>query len=317
MHRSYPRAPGVRGGGPGNEHNYTTGLMLHYFLTSNPQSRDAVIGLAQWVIDMDDGSKTIFRWLDRGFTGLASATVSPDYHGPGRGAANSINALLDDHRLTGEQKYLVKAEQLIRRCIHPADDIAARNLLDVERRWSYTVFLQALGKYLDYKAESDELDWMYAYGRAALLHYSRWMAEHEFPYLEKPENLEYPTETWAAQDMRKSEVFKFAAKHSTDDERVQFLERSEFFFRYSTTTLMGMKTKTLARPVVIMLSNGFMHAYFQKHPDMAAPPPRVNPSDFGHPEVFIPQKTRAKKRAAILSAVLVAIGLFVLLWLVL
>jgi hypothetical protein len=307
-HRSYPRAPGVHGGGPGNEHNYTTGLMLHHFLTGNPQSRQAAIDLAQWVIDMDDGSKTIFRWLDRGDTGLASATVSPLYHGPGRGAGNSIQALLDGHRLTGDPKFLAKAEQLIRRCIHPADDTSARNLLDAERRWSYTVFLQALGRYLDYKAELNQVDAVYAFARAALLHYARWMADNEYPYLEKPEILEYPTETWAAQDMRKSEVFKFAAKHTTLGERERFLERSEFFFRYVTKTLAGMKTRTLARPVVILLSNGFMHAYFQKHPDDAAPL-QDQVRDFGKPDVFVPQKARAKKRLLAMLAIAGIIGL--------
>src|SRR5207248_3079 len=132
-HRSYPR--GTAGGGPADEHNYTTGLMLHYFLTGDRQSRQAVLELAQWVIDMDDGRKTVFRWLDRGPTGLASATASPFYHGPGRGAGNSINALLDGFRLSGKPSYLSKMEELIRRCIHPADDVAARNLLDAERRW--------------------------------------------------------------------------------------------------------------------------------------------------------------------------------------
>ena len=76
-HRSYPRAPGVRGGGPANEHNYTTGLMLHHFLTGNPLSRETVLELARWVIDMDDGSKTVFRWIARGSTGHASSTVDP------------------------------------------------------------------------------------------------------------------------------------------------------------------------------------------------------------------------------------------------
>jgi hypothetical protein len=313
-HRSYPRVPGIRGGGPGNEHNYTTGLMLHYFLTGNPQSREAAIGLAQWVIDMDDGRKTIFRWLDRGYTGLASATVSPNYHGPGRGAGNSINALLDGHRLTGERRFLDKAEQLIHRCVHPSDDIAPRNLLDTERRWSYTVFFQALGKYLEYKIEREELDRMYAYARASLLHYARWMAINEYPYLEKPGLLEYPTETWAAQDVRKSDVFLFAAKHAAGEERARFLERSQFFFRYATSTLMSMKTRTLARPVVIMLSNGLMHNYFQKHPDEAAPPPQINPTDFGQPEVFVPQKRRAKSRFIILSAAAAAVGMLAILF---
>jgi len=221
---------------------------------------------------------------------------------------------LDGHRLTGDQKFLDKADQLIRRCIHPADDIAARNLLDAEKRWSYTIFLQALGKYIDYKVERDELDWLYAYGRAALLHYARWMVEHEYPYLEKSEILEYPTETWVAQDMRKSEAFKFAVKHASAEERARFLERSEFFFRYVTTTLMAMKTRTLARPVVILLSNGFMHAYFQKHPEVAGPPPRVNPPDFGKPELFVPQKVRAKRRLAILTGVMAVVALSIFLW---
>ena len=34
------RAAGGFGGGPSAEHNYTTGLMLHYFLTGDPRARD-------------------------------------------------------------------------------------------------------------------------------------------------------------------------------------------------------------------------------------------------------------------------------------
>src|SRR5262249_19709435 len=183
----------------------------------------AAMELSQYAIDTDDGRKTIFRWLDRGPTGHATSSGSPLYHGPGRAPANSVNALLDGHRLTGERRFLDKAEQLIRRCIHPADDIPPRDLLDAENKWFYTMFLQALGRYLDYKAELGELDFLYAYARASLLHYCRWMTEHEYPYLDKPEKLEYPTETWAAQDMRKSEVFKYAAKHASGDERDRFL----------------------------------------------------------------------------------------------
>ena len=87
-HRSYP-AGRPDGGGPSSEHNYATGLMLQYFLTGDPSFRDAAIGLGEWVLRMDDGAQTPFRWLARGRTGLASATGSPGYHGPGRGPANS------------------------------------------------------------------------------------------------------------------------------------------------------------------------------------------------------------------------------------
>jgi hypothetical protein len=307
-HRSYPRAAGVCGGGPSCEHNYTTGLMLTHFLTGDPRARQTVLDLAQWVIDIDDGSQTVFRFLDRGATGLASSSGNPLYHGPGRGAGNSINALIDGHRLTGDTRFLAKAEELIRRCIHPHDDIERHDLLDAERRWYYTVFLQALGKYLDHKAELGQLDFMYSYGRGALLHYARWMAVHEYPYLDKPEILEYPTETWPAQDMRKSEVFKVAARHVTGSERERFLERSEFFFRYVTSTLTGMKTRTLCRPVVLLLSYGFMHSYFRQFPQTAAPAPACGPVDFGRPQVFIPQKVRAKKRLKALAVGSAALG---------
>jgi hypothetical protein len=301
-HRTYPRRADTASGGPSNMHNYTTGLMLHHFLTGNERSRQAVIDLAQWVIDMDDGRRSRWRWLARGPTGLASATGSTSYHGPGRGAANSINALLDAHQLTGKAEFFAKAEELVRRCIHPGDDIDSRHLLDAERRWSYTMFLQSLGRYLDRKRELASLDFMFAYARASLLHYARWMAEHEIPYLDKPELLEYPTETWAAQDLRKSEVFRLAALHAAGAYRQRFLERSEFFFRNSVATLTGMETRTLTRPVVLLLTNGLMHSYFQNHPEacLVDTPSEPEP-DFGRPARFLTQRVRALRQACALA----------------
>lgn len=307
-HRSYPRHPRVWGGGPGNEHNYAAGLRLHWLLTGDPQSRDAAVGLAQWVVDMDDGAKTPWlRWLTAAPTGLASATQSADYHGPGRGAGHSILALLDGHRLTGRPAFLDKAEELIRRCVHPADDIAARDLLDAERRWSYVVFLQVLGKYLDYKEELGQADAAFAYGRAALLHYARWMAAHEYPYLQKPEILEYPTETWAAQDMRKCEVFLFAAQHASGDARARFVERARFFFDYSVSTLLASPTRTLSRPLSLLLSNGFMGS----SPDVVEKeqPAGVTGGAVAPVTPFVTQKVAARKRllagAALFAAVVV------------
>ena len=244
---------------------------------------------------MDDGSKTILRWLSPSYTGLASNTQSPDYHGPGRGAGHSIMALLDGHRLTGERRYLRKAEQLIRRCVHPEEDIDRLELLDAERRWSYTVFLQAVGKFVDYKSELGEIDDCYAYARAALLHYARWMAQHERPYYDQRERLEYPTETWPAQDVRKSDVFAYAAQLAGPAERERFTERARFFFDYSLTTLVQEPTRAFARPVILLLSNGFLQLRGRArtdHPVAAELPP----AQFGPPERFVPQKAIAKKR---------------------
>jgi hypothetical protein len=300
-HRSFPRAEGVSGGGPSAEQNYTSGLLLHHFLTGDPRSRAAVIKLAEWVIAMDDGRRSPFRWLDSGDTGLASATHTPCYHGPGRGAGHSINALLDGHRLTGDARFLAKAEGLIQRCIHPDEDIDRRELLDAERRWSYTAFLQALGKYLDYKVERGQIDALYAYGRMSLLRYAHWMASHEYPYLDKPEILEYPTETWAAQDIRKSVVLDLAAKYADPADWARFRDRSEFFYRTALATLGRMRTRTLSRPLVLLLSYGFLRGHERLRPSIESASTELDVVP-ARQAAFVPQKARVLGRVRWLTA---------------
>lgn len=296
-HRSYPKLPGVPGGGTSVEHNYATGLMLHYLMTGDPDSREAALRLARWTADMDDGTRTVFRFLSRGRTGLASATGQVDYHGPGRGPANAIATLLSALRLTGDVTWLHQAEELIRRCVHPEDDLVALQLLDAERRWYYTVMLQALGAYLGCKTERGEEDATWHYARATLLHYARWMVPHEYPYLDKPEVLEYPTETWAAQDMRKCEVFNYAAVYAADAaERGQFTERARYFFQRSVTALLAWPSRTWTRPVVLMLSYGHMHLWHEAHRETLPLRPAAI-VDFGVPTRFEAQKSVALRRA--------------------
>jgi hypothetical protein len=307
-HRSYPR--GTVGGGPSSEQNYPTGLMLHHFVTGDAASREAALGLAQFVIAMDDGTRTPFRFVDRGYTGVASASRSPDYHGPGRGSGNSLNALVDGHRLSRDRTFLDKAEQIIRRCTHPRQDIDRLQLLDPENRWFYTMYLQSLGKYLEWKIELGELDAMYAYGRAVLLHFARWMAAYERPYLDQPELLEYPTETWAAQDIRKSEIFDVAARFTSGEERERFLERAEFFFDYCVRTLSEMPTRTLARPVVLLVSHGLRRGFTHAHGILDAPAP-IDTWEDKWPAVtqFVPQKARARRRVVQIAAAGAALGI--------
>ena len=290
------------GGGPSNEHNYTTGLLYYFFLTGDLAAKDAVQGLADWVINMDAGSRSFLSFVDRRSTGLASSTVSRDYHGPGRGAGNSINALLDAYSVTREERYLAKAELLIQRCIHPRDSIEVRHLEDVEYRWSYTVFLQVLGKYLDFKAERRETDYMFSYAQESLLHYARWMLDHEVPYKQVLYKVEIPTETWPAQDIRKSNVFKYAAKYASEPLRGVFLKQSEVFFDACITDLLSFSTHALTRPIVLLMTNLSMHAYFAEHPNE-----RGLQSDtkynFGKPATFTPRfyelyRVREKVHAA-------------------
>jgi hypothetical protein len=276
--------------------------MFHYFLTGDRASRDAAVGLGQWVLDMDDGGLTPWRWLAAGPTGLASQTRGE--YGPGRGAGHSILACLVAHRLTREARYLKKAEDLIKRTVHPRDDVAGRDLLDAEQRWSYTVFLQAVGAFLQWKAECGEVDESYGYARLSLLHYARWMLVHERPYLDHPEGLEYPTETWAAQDMRKADVFLWAALHAEGTERQSFLERARWFFNYAVATLTASATRYYTRPLVLLLANGTRHAWFAEHAgDLPEPPSRSDVPSLPAPSPFEPQKTRAIRRARWIIAI--------------
>jgi len=303
-HRAYARSSGLDGGGPSNEHNYTTGLLLHYLLTGSSASADAVVELADWVLAMDDGAQSRFRWIDRGPTGLASSTYTADYQGPGRGPGNSINALVDAHRLTGRRAYLDAAEALIRRTIHPADDPARHDLLDAERRWSYTVFLQVLGRYLDAKRARDDMDDMYAYARESLLTYARWMAAHEVPVLDRPERVEFPTETWAAQDLRKADVLNAARRYAPPGEAGPLVQRRDFFFDYAVRTLAAMPTSRFTRPLVLLLVNGTRVAYADEDDVVPyAPAPGFRPF-----VPFVPQKVRVVRRLAVAASLSAALG---------
>ncbi|MBI4605064.1 MAG: hypothetical protein HY721_24135 [Planctomycetes bacterium] len=298
-HRTYSRAhPRAKaglpyGGGPSCEHNYTTGLLLYHLMTGSPQAREAVLGLARWVLDMDDGGKTPLGRLEPGPTGLASATRSPDYHGPGRGAGNSVNALLDAFSLTGERLYLEKAEELIRRCIHPRDDIEARGLRDPEGRWSYLVFLQALAKHLDAKVELGELDRAFEHARASLLAYAEWMLSNEVPYMQVLDKVEHPTATWPAHDVRKSAVFDYAAAYGPARLRVAFREKAELYFRECLRGVASFPTGGCTRPLAVLLQSGTLRAAFLV--DASAPCFGEPEAGSGSPEPFEPQAVRAAR----------------------
>ncbi len=299
-HRTYSRAncePINRayGGGPCNEHNYTTGLLHYYYLTGSPRARDAVLGLADWVVAMDDGRKTILGLIDDGPTGLASSTTQSEYHGPGRGCGNSINALLDGWLLTGSREYFQKAEGLIRRAIQPSMDIPALDLLETELRWSYTVFLSVLERYLGLKAEAGEIDAMYAYARSCLLAFAVWMLDNEVPYFDRPEKLEYPTEAWAAQEFRKANVLRVASRHVDEPLRSRLIRRGCELADRAWIDLLRFESRDVARSVAIIMVEGSRDSFWRSCPIGPLPSPSGRPAS-ALPEVFVPQRRRVLAR---------------------
>lgn len=270
-HRSFSREqigdrdPASCGGGPGAEHCYTTGLMLAYFLTGDPGFREAVICLADWSYHSMNGSGTVLatiRAASRYFSqlrgvGRGNRKVFPRYPLT-RGTGNAITASLDAYEITGDEKFLQRAGELLRGSIHPHDDLDARNLLDAERAWSYTVLLSSIAKYLVKSEEREDFGAEYSYAKASFLAYAAWMVRYEYPYLDQPEILEYPNETWPAQDLRKSVILYHAARYSEGERRKTYLDRALFFYEKARQELTRHSTSRFTRPLALIFQNGWI-----------------------------------------------------------
>ena len=254
----------ARGGGPGGQHCYTTGLLYHYLFTGNDASRNAVFQLTEWVTRVYEGSGTLLGILlavkNRNRIDLKNITTGK--YPFDRGTANYINALLDRYLLTHEQNTLHQVEHIIQNTIHPLDDIETRDLNNVEITWYYTVFLQSVCRYLQVKEELNSFDDSFYYARDALLHYADWMLKNEYPYLQKPEILEFPNHTWTAQDIRKINILLFAGYYSPGTSSAYSLKANELY-TYILDNLPAEKTRTYTRILAILMQNHGAVTYFQ------------------------------------------------------
>jgi hypothetical protein len=221
------------------------------------------------------------------------------------------------YRLTGDARYSSKALELIRRCASPADDLEALNLRHIESRWSYTVFLQVLAVFLHERLLSGSRSADDSYVRETILHYARWMARHERLYLDRVDELEFPTETWAAQDIRKADVLWWAAHLADGEERKAFQAKAAEFFERAVASLAARPTRFYTRPLVLTIVNGFraqrLQAAVHAH-DASGLWPTVA-ERHRTPKVFRPQKRVAFQRARVLAVTaglgVVALALYV------
>ncbi|WP_440903460.1 hypothetical protein ACMZOO_11395 [Catenovulum sp. SX2] len=253
------------GGGPGGQHCYTTGLMYHYFLTGDETSKQTVLNLAKWIGHIYDGEGGLLEAVlavknagQAGFTNLVTGQYPLD-----RGVGNFVIALLDAYQLTNDKSYLNKASSVLHKTIHPTEDLTLRDLSNVEYAWFYTVLLQAACRYLAIKEQASELDSEFYYVRDALLHYAQWMEQNEYPYLHKPEILEYPNQTWTAQDMRKANVLACAAYYAPDSDMAnKFWHKALYFYQYVADTLGNDPTTHYTRILVLLAQNHGVIEYF-------------------------------------------------------
>lgn len=270
-HRSYSREQKATyelhagGGGPGAEHCYASGLAMHYFLTGQPDYKEAVLDLAHWEILSLNGPQALLaatkRFVDHlklWHSSSAQQHLFPTYPLT-RGTGNAITTCLDAFEVSGDCEWLTHVADILQRTLHPQDDISLRDLLNAEIGWSYTVLLVSVTKYLDKKSELNQFDESFQHARLSLLHYADWMVKHEYPYLDKSEILEYPNETWAAQDLRKSVIFYQAARYTSDKHQQElFVQKARFFYDYAENELKKHVSSQYTRPVALMLQNGWV-----------------------------------------------------------
>lgn len=294
-HRTYTRhnstssVAGQTGGGPAAEHCYTMGLLYHYLLTGHEPSRDAVLELTGWITKNQEGigcaldqlvllKKIEIPQLKALMKGQA---VSPHRYPFTRGTGNYLNAILDAWQLTLEPHWLQQADSVISATIHPADDINQRDLLDAETRWSYLVLLAAIVKYLQMKIEAGQIDGHYHFARDALTHYTRWIVQHERPFLSIPGQLEFPNHTWVAQDIRKA-MLMFQAAQIDPDWSDRYLAKGQEWLNYVTSTLQDSPEAHYTRILAILMLN---HGPHQIKPGQYLFPASTSPNHYPAPQM--------------------------------
>jgi hypothetical protein len=263
-------------GGPGGQHCYTTGLMMHYLLTAHEPSKDAVLTLTNWISNLYEGSGTCLELL-LAFKNRYVAGFKNHFTGQyplDRGTANYVVALLDCYELTNNYEYLIRAEHIFLYSFHPNEDINKRNLKDVENTWFYTVMLQVVCRYLGIKERLNQLDNTFYYCRDSLLNFARWMTVFETPYLTNPDILEYPNDTWTAQDLRKVHIFAATYYYSSMNNQV-YLDKAIFFENDILNRLNSSPTKSYTRIMVLVLQNyGALDFYKKKTNNSSIKGPR-------------------------------------------
>ncbi|MEM9314379.1 MAG: hypothetical protein AAGA95_07105, partial [Pseudomonadota bacterium] len=246
----------AHGGGPGGQHCYTTGLLLHYLLTGDEDSKAGVYGLTEWISRVYEGDE---RLVDVALALRNRKRRDLKNHLSGRypldrGVANYIKAMLDCHVLDPSPAILRRVEHILRNTLHPAENIAERNLGDVEANWYYVVLLQALCRFLRADYATTGASDAFLFARDALLHFADWMLENERPYLERPEILEFPNHTWTAQDLRKANVL-FEAGCWTPSDPEPYFAKADSFVDHVRATLEVDPTLRYTRIQVLLLQN--------------------------------------------------------------
>ncbi len=264
------------GGGPGAHHCYTSGLALYYCISGKQEAFECLSGMVSWMQHIYEGDQTLLglflRLKNANFTlpftqkpilghgtGVVRDPVSNRYP-LDRGTGNYVNALLDGFDIQQDLALLSEVERVILNTISEDDDISERGFDDIENTWFYIVFLQAVAKYLLMAKSLSEPRGPYGNILQAYLHYARYVEQHESPYLTHANKLEYPNDTWTAQDLRKVHVLACAAlltraANDTNEESQRFSAKAKSLQQWIDNKLSESDESALTRILALLMQN--------------------------------------------------------------
>ncbi|WP_395344610.1 hypothetical protein PN836_007550 [Ningiella sp. W23] len=278
-HRTYSKyqASGVYSnhagsGGPGPHHCYPSGLALSYFLTADRRAKETVLNMAQWMANIyeSDGSllgkllqlknaqyvKVPFKnklLLGTG-TGTTRNSITNQYP-LDRGTGNYLNVLLDAYDVSLDEHYLSEAERVIVCTIDSDDKLSDGRFDDIEGTWFYTVFLQAVAKYL-YILGAMKLSRPAAQTiLSTFLHYIDYILQHEKLYLDQADKLEYANDTWTAQDIRKVQLLGIGSWFVNENKAREYREKSQALHRQIVERLENSDESEYTRLLVLMMQS--------------------------------------------------------------
>jgi hypothetical protein len=252
------------GGGPANEHSYTSGLLLFYFLTGEKSLKRVVQKQLTWTKFANDRTGALFQLLNnfartdipcliKMFKGTSVLKYQYQF---GRGTANYINCILDNVCFSKSHHLLGLASSVIQNTIGPKDIIDSRDLLSkIEENWHYTIFLQTVARFLKEKEAVSQLDNDYWYARRTFSHYLEWMLKFEKPYLDNQDQLVYQNLTWVAQDCRKLALFNVYTNYCSKETLPMLQKKSGELNRYIFSKLGDGIEANSSRVLSILLQS--------------------------------------------------------------
>lgn len=256
------------GGGPGGQHCYTHGLALYYFLTGNEDAKNTVLSMTEWIAHIYEGSPSILGTLFaiKRSKAIGVKNVVTGRYPLDRGTGNYINALLDSYQLTGSERYFDRAFDVLKNTLHPNDDIDSFGFDNIELTWFYSILLQSVVRVLEIKRQQAALDEQFWYCRDILSTYAQWMYDNEEPYLDQVEKLEFPNLTWAAQDLRRANLFYSAAYYCDS----KYCDKADSFHQHVVDKLKDSPESSLTRIQALIMQNIGVKGFYESQAEFKA-----------------------------------------------